>query len=275
MSRFFVVTPVFNGCRFIGDTLRSVDRQNWTDWIHIVVDGGSTDGTLELMQQSMADEPRRKLVTGKDRGIYDAIFKGFEVAEARPDDILLWINADDMLAPWAFATMAAAFEGGADWVTALPGLWDEEGRLAFVIPTAWYPRALLRLGLFHGRGLGYLQQESTFFTRRLLEQADPEIIARIRAMKYAGDFALWREFSRHAHLESLTTVISGFRLHGANVSAARDGYFAEAAAAGAWFPPRPLAAAMRAVYRLVALLVTAERARRTSNAQDRRVRGPR
>ncbi len=272
MSRFIVVTPVFNGRRFIGETLLSVDRQSCPDWRHIVVDGGSRDGTVELVEQSAAAEPRRKLIQGTDRGIYDAIFKGFESADAQPDDILLWINADDMLAPWAFTTMAAAFASGADWVTALPGQWDEAGRLTHIVPSAWYPRALLRAGLFHGRALGWPQQESTFFTRRLLAHADPALIARVRGMKYAGDFALWREFARHADLVALTTVISGFRLHGANASAAQDGYFAEAAGAGAMFPPRALAAMMRAGYRLAALWVTYNRARGIARAEDRRVR---
>jgi glycosyltransferase involved in cell wall biosynthesis len=275
MPRFVIVTPVLNGERFISDTLLCIDRQNWADWIHIVVDGGSTDGTAAIVEQSALREPRRKLVTGKDRGLYDAVFKGFDAVEAREDDILSWLNADDMLAPWALATVAAAFVDGSEWVTAMPGQWDEDGRLVQVIPSAWYPQALLRLGLFHGRGLGYLQQESTFFSRTLLGHVNPEIIGRIRTMRYAGDFALWRELSQHAQLRSLATVIGGFRLHGSNVSAAQERYFAEAAMAGARFPPPPLARAMRALYRLIALLVTAARARKIGLARERQIRPPR
>ena len=273
MHKFVIVTPVLNGCQFIGDALLSVDRQSWPDWQHIVVDGGSTDGTLDLVRSSVAAEPRRKLVTGTDRGMYDAIFKGFVSTDAAPDDILFWLNADDMLAPWAFATLAPVFERGADWVTGLPGQWDEAGRLTHLVPSAWYPRGLLRAGLFHGRALGWLQQESTFFSRRLLERADAEIIAGIRGMKYAGDFALWREFANHAALESLTTMLGGFRLHGANISGPRNRYFAEAKIAGAMIPPALLATAMRAVYRLAALWVTARRARVIARAEDWRVLG--
>lgn len=273
MPRFVIVTPAFNASQYIGDTLLSVDRQNWEDWVHVVVDGGSADDTVAIVERSMASDPRRRLVTGKDRGIYDAVFKGFEMVDAREDDVLLWINADDMLAPWALATMAPSFAAGADWVTALPGQWDDKGRLTHIVPSAWYPRLFLRWGMFHGRCLGWLQQESTFFSRRLLNRVEPAFIARLRIMKYAGDFALWREFARHVSLESLTTVVSGFRLHGANMSGAQDRYFAEAAAEGAFIPPRPVSFILRGVYRLAALLVTASRARRVARRENARVRG--
>lgn len=271
MQRFVIVTPLLNGRRFLGETLLSIDRQSYPEWLHIVVDGGSTDGGVELVRQ--AGEPRRKLVTGQDRGLYDAVFKGFEAADARPDDILCWLAADDMLAPWAFATMAEAFARGADWVTGLPGQWDEAGRLTHVVSSAWFPKSLMRAGLFHGRALGWPQQESTFFSRRLLARADPAVIAHIRGLKYAGDFALWREFSNHAELEALSTMVGGFRLHGANMSGARAAYFAEAAREGALFPPRPVAALMRGCYRLAAIWVTYNRARAVAKAEDKRMRG--
>jgi glycosyltransferase involved in cell wall biosynthesis len=254
-------------------TLLSIDRQSWSNWIHIVVDGGSTDGTVEMIRASIAVEPRRYLVTGKDHGIYDAIFKGFSEVSPLPDDILLWLNADDMLAPWAFITMAAAFEKGADWVTALPARWDEEGRLTHINTAAWYPQVLIRGGWFHGRALGYIQQESTFFARRLFDRVDPAVISHIRSLRYAGDFLLWREFSRCTPLTTLTTMIGGFRFHAANTSSAEDRYLNEIAAEGAPMPPRIVGILLRWSISFFSLIVCTLRARRVSIAEKRRTRG--
>ena len=127
-----MVTLVLNGAKYLSDALASIDVQGYHDWIHYVVDGGSTDGTVEIVQKSIQAEPRRRLIQGTDRGLYDAIFKGFEAMEAhtlQDSDICLWLNANDLLAPWAFATMQAAFEmHDADWITGQPGRWDAQGR---------------------------------------------------------------------------------------------------------------------------------------------------
>jgi glycosyltransferase involved in cell wall biosynthesis len=270
MRHFFVVTPVLNGERFIEATLASLDAQTWSNWTHYVVDGGSSDGTAAIVRHSMQSQPRRRFMQGPDRGLYDGVLKGFAQARAdgcRPDDILLWLNSDDLLAPWAFATMAKAFDEGADWVTALPGQWDSDGRLVLVQPSAWYPRALIRQGLFTGRGLGWIQQESTFFTRRLLDMAAPQALNALRETRMAGDFLLWREFARHRPLVAIPTVIGGFRAHGGNASVTGlDHYYREIAQAGVFVPPRLLGRLMRMVYRFAACLATVQLARRTGIA---------
>jgi len=277
MSRCVIVTSVLNGARYLEATLASVDAQTHDDWIHFVVDGGSTDDTLDIVRRSTAAEPRRILVTGPDRGMYDGIFKGFDRARSdggAPDDICLWLNADDLLAPWALSTMVQAFTAwDADWLTAFPAQWDARGNLEFVHPRAWYPQSLIRAGLFSGRGLGWIQQECTFFTRRLLDLVPPARLAAIRNTKMAGDFLLWREFARHRPLLSVPTVIGGFRSHGGNASIqGPEVYYRELRQAGIFLPPAILGRPLRALYLLMATLVTAWRARRLAIAVDREMR---
>jgi glycosyltransferase involved in cell wall biosynthesis len=264
MRRFLVVTPVFNGARFIRATLDSIDAQTCDNWVHVVVDGGSTDGTLDIVRESIAQEPRRQLLTGPDQGLYDAVFKGFEALGGAPGDICFWINADDMLAPWAFATMAQAFEEtGADWMTALPAQWDAEGRLRGVMPLGWHPRSLIRAGLFTPLGLGAIQQESTFFTRALLDRLPQHTRAAIRKTKLAGDFLLWRAFAEFAALQTVPAMVSGFRNHGGNASVTGQTlYMDEIRNAGVFVPPAAVGRLLRAIYRVAAPVVILAKARR-------------
>jgi glycosyltransferase involved in cell wall biosynthesis len=263
MRRFLVVTPVLNGARYIRQALASIDAQTHDQWLHVVVDGGSVDGTLEIVGESIAREPRRRLLTGSDLGLYDGVFKGFDALSGEPADICFWINADDMVASWAFATIAQAFdETGADWITALPSEWDNTGCLRAVLPLGWYPRTLIRAGLFHPGALQPIQQESTFFTRRLLDRLPSDTVAMIRNSKLAGDFMLWRAFARFAPLATVPTMVSGFRRHEANASVTGlDRYIAEARLAGAKVPPLFLARLLRLGYMAIAPLIIMAKAR--------------
>jgi glycosyltransferase involved in cell wall biosynthesis len=258
-SPFIVITPVLNGAQFLSKALESVDRQNDGDWIHYIVDGGSTDGSQEIARASARSDPRRRLIEGSDSGIYDAIFKGFDRARdhgfSDPASICLWLNADDMLMPWAFSTLrAASARTRAQWITALPCFWDQEGRMSCLLPYGWYPRSFIRWGLFQENALGPIQQESTFFTRGLLDQLPGSSRAAIRAMKWAGDFELWRAFARIAAPVSLPLPLSGFRMHGRNASVRnKDAYDAEIAAAGAPVIGRPFGKLLRLLFRPVAI----------------------
>ena len=264
--RFFVVTPVLNGAAYLPAALASIDAQTCRDWTHIVVDAGSTDGTQEIVRTSIQTEPRRRLIEGRDRGLYDGLFKGFEAVEATgaaDNDICLWLNADDYLAPWALATMRLAFDMyGADWVTGQPGRWDAAGRLVLVEARSWYPRWLIANGWFNLRCLGAIQQESTFFSLGLLRRLSPLVVETIRGSRLAGDFLLWHEFARSSSLHVAPTVIGGFRLHGGNMSIRNEQlYVEEAKKYGAFILPAALARWVRFAYRVVAAISTVVKAR--------------
>ncbi len=269
MTRFVIVTPVVNGAEYIEANLASIAAQTDPDWVHYIVDGGSTDGTLDILKCAVEADPRRRLVTGKDRGLYDAVFKGFDSAAvdgtATAPTICMWLGADDLLMPWAFATLRQEFdESGADWMTALPTIWDFAGRQVVVQPSNWYPRKWIRAGLFNNRALGAIQAECTFFTYNLLTKLPPETTERIRKSRYAGDFLLWREFSSHAALVPITATVSGFRLHGANLSAvAADSYLDEIRMFGGRVPPIWVGRLSRLIYRPLATVATASTFRRT------------
>ena len=89
MPRLSVITPALDQVRYIGETLDSVARLRF-DHEHIVIDGGSTDGTVELLRQR--DDPRLIWISEPDRGQTDAVNKGLRRARG---DYIGWINADD------------------------------------------------------------------------------------------------------------------------------------------------------------------------------------
>ena len=99
-----IVTPTLNQGRFIEATIRSIKAQTYTNFEHIVVDGGSTDQTLEILRRHESTYPMR-WVSEPDRGMYDAVNKGMRLATG---EILAYLNSDDLYFPW---TLAAAVEG--------------------------------------------------------------------------------------------------------------------------------------------------------------------
>lgn len=94
-----IVTPSFNYGKFIEDAILSVYYQDYPNYEHIIVDGGSTDNTLETLRRY----PHLRWVSEPDQGQADALNKGFRMASG---ELIAWLNADDYFLPGAFSTIA-------------------------------------------------------------------------------------------------------------------------------------------------------------------------
>jgi glycosyltransferase involved in cell wall biosynthesis len=103
-----VITPSFNSASTIAATIESVLRQDYANWEHIVVDGGSTDGTVPLLKR----HPRLIWVSEKDQGHYDAMNKGIARAVG---DVVVILNADDCFRAGALGKVAEAFRNNPGW----------------------------------------------------------------------------------------------------------------------------------------------------------------
>ncbi len=101
-----IITASYNSAATIADTLRSVAAQRYGDIEHIVVDGASTDGTLQIVGQ--VGGPAVRVVSGPDKGIYDAMNKGLALATG---DVVGFLNSDDVFADaQVLERIAAAFQ---------------------------------------------------------------------------------------------------------------------------------------------------------------------
>ncbi|MCX6276696.1 MAG: glycosyltransferase family 2 protein, partial [Bacteroidetes bacterium] len=104
-----VITPVFNCSTYICEAIESVLLQNCANFEHIVVDGGSTDGTQEILKKYQ----HLKWISEPDNGQSDAMNKGFKMSTG---DIIVYLNADDYFLPGAFSSVLPYFEKGANFV---------------------------------------------------------------------------------------------------------------------------------------------------------------
>jgi glycosyltransferase involved in cell wall biosynthesis len=120
---FSIVTPCLNAEATLADTLASVRAQGVEGLEHVVVDGGSTDGTLDILR---AAEGPVLFVSEPDRGLSDAMNKGIALAE---NDVVGWLNADDVYLPGALARVQEAFAARPDalWATGRCLIIDGEG----------------------------------------------------------------------------------------------------------------------------------------------------
>jgi glycosyltransferase involved in cell wall biosynthesis len=137
--KFTVVTASFNSIRTIRETIESVRQQDFQDWEHWVIDGGSTDGTVELLKEF----PHLQWISEKDEGLYEAMNKGIARASG---EILLMLNSDDCLEPGALRTVAAAFAAHPEWDAAFGDIIyvDGAGREIYRREEAVYDYDVLR-----------------------------------------------------------------------------------------------------------------------------------
>ncbi|MBG9389053.1 glycosyltransferase family 2 protein [Caenimonas aquaedulcis] len=152
-----VITAVMNRADTLGDALRSVHGQSWAGVEHVVIDGGSTDGTLDVVRQHRAGIAT--LVSEPDSGLYDALNKGIAAATG---DVIGFMHADDEYAsPYTLERVAAAFED--------PSVDAVYGDLVYV--SRKEPSRVVRYwqaGRYH-RGLlalGWMPPHPTFYVRR-------------------------------------------------------------------------------------------------------------
>ena len=96
-----VITPSYNQAEFLEQTVKSVVAQNYPNLEYIVIDGGSDDGSIQILEQN--NDHIHHWVSEPDKGQSEALNKGFSLATG---DIFCWLNSDDQFAPNALRSVA-------------------------------------------------------------------------------------------------------------------------------------------------------------------------
>jgi glycosyltransferase involved in cell wall biosynthesis len=161
-----VITPSFNAAATIQATLQSVRAQKYPKLEHLVVDGGSTDGTVEILRAA----PGIRFVSEPDRGLSHALNKGIAMASG---EVVGELNADDVYEPGALRLVGETFGERPDvaWLTGYCRIIDGEGREIRRAITE-YKNAFLRhysLGLYLTHN--FVSAPATFFRRETLEES--------------------------------------------------------------------------------------------------------
>jgi hypothetical protein len=208
-----IVTPSFNQGRFLQATIRSVLEQSIDELDYVVMDGGSTDQSVQIIREHASQ--LKHWESEKDAGQYDAVTRGFSHTTA---EIMGWLNSDDLYCPWALQVVWEIFEQlpEVEWLTTTTQIrWDAQGRAVRTLHVPGYSQAgFLRGEYLPARGcfaMGWIQQESTFWRRSLWKKAGAQVG---KGYPLAGDFELWARFFKHAPLYAVETPLGGFRFHG-------------------------------------------------------------
>ena len=222
LPRISIVTPSFNQAQYLETTLKSVLDAGYPNLEYIVIDGGSTDGSPDIIRQ-YADR-LAYWVSEPDGGHMDAINKGFARSTG---EIMGWLNSDDILCRWSLPTVARIFRElpQVQWLTTRTQLLlNAAGESIGALRAPGFSRTWFYRGWHLARQpgfVGYIQQESTFWRRSLWEAAGGHVNA---GLDVAGDFELWSRFFEHAELAMTDVPLAGFRVHGQQKTTDIDRY---------------------------------------------------
>jgi glycosyltransferase involved in cell wall biosynthesis len=201
-----VVTASFNQADYLEETIRSVLLQGYSDLEYIIIDGGSSDRSVDIIRKY--ERHLSYWVSEKDKGAADAIRKGFQRATG---SILGWLNSDDVYRPDALHKIAATFRkdetvdvvyGNTYWIGGDGRILAEKRQTPFS-KSAYFC------------GGADLQQPSTFWTRKLYEQAG----GLDTSFRAAFDTDLFfRFFALDARFRHIGEFLSSFRIHSTQIS---------------------------------------------------------
>ena len=195
-----IVTPSFNQDRYIETTIQSVLSQDYPQIEYSIVDGGSTDDTLSVVQKY--EDRLAWWVSEKDNGQTDAINKGFARANG---DILAWINSDDTYEPGAVAAAVRYLQEhpGVGMVYGDCNYIDEGGHVIGKFSASQTNYRLLRQGYTH------IPQQTMFFRAELWRQVGPLDTS----FYFAMDYDLWTRLAARMEIKYLPQTWANFRLH--------------------------------------------------------------
>ena len=200
-----IVVVNFNLAVFLEETLLSIINQNYSNLELILIDGGSTDGSLDIIRKY--ENNLTYWISEPDSGQYEALMKGFAKSTG---EIMAWINSDDLYYPNSLKAVAEIFSDFSEvkWLSGFPTEYNINGTGVNRITLPWARWSKWR---YYTWDFQFIEQESCFWRRTLWEKAGSNLDVNL---KLAGDLVLWARFFRHEKLFTTTALLAGFRYRG-------------------------------------------------------------
>jgi glycosyltransferase involved in cell wall biosynthesis len=201
-----IVIPSYNQCCFIAETVNSVLSQDYSHLECIVIDGGSTDGTLDVLRRY---DERLRWISEPDRGQAHAVNKGWHMAHGQ---ILGWLNSDDTYRPGAIQAIVAAFQlhpeaggiyGDCDYISATGEFLEKYETGPFDFET------------FFRTSRSPIPQPSIFIRRTVYEHVGPVN----EDLRLVMDWEYWLRVGMRYSILYLPQTLATYRVHGSSKSA--------------------------------------------------------
>ena len=195
---FSIVTPVFNGEKFIEETINSVLDQSINDYEYLIVDNLSTDNTPNIINKYSSKI--HKVIFEKDKGMYDALSKGFSQSKGK---YFYWLNSDDFLKDKNVLKNLKNYlltHPENEWLICKTNFRYEKYNFNLELFPYQYPKFIVRKGFAHNCNWGFIQQESTLFSKKLFYSVG----GFQKKYKMAGDYYLWKDFANKTKPISVT-----------------------------------------------------------------------
>ena len=201
LPKISIITPSYNQGQYLEETILSVIDQDYKNMEYIIIDGGSTDNSVDLIKKY--EQHLTYWVSEKDTGQSEAINKGFKLASG---DIICWLNSDDILMPDSLNMIADCFEKNKD-IMLINGnavLIDEHSNILtdhFILKQKdWYAK----------KGIFYLSQPSMFWKRQIFDA-----VGYLKEDFHASmdrEFLI-RIFKKGYNIGQMNKILAGFRIH--------------------------------------------------------------
>jgi len=205
LPKISLITPCLNQEKFIERTILSVLNQDYPNLEYIFVDGGSTDGTLEILKK-YAD--KIIITSQKDSGQTEAINKGIRKSTG---DVLAYLNADDLLCPGALDKVGSTFKKeNCLWLTGHCIVINETGKEVRTFISKYKNFFLRFFRTFSFLViLNYISQPSTFYRRQIIKKAGEYS----ENWDYSMDYDYWLRIAKIFKLTYIDSDLSLFRTH--------------------------------------------------------------
>lgn len=205
LPKISIVTPSFNQSVYLEQSIQSVLSQGYPNLEYIVIDGGSTDGSTDIIRKY--NDRITFWISAPDQGQSDALNQGFSRTTG---DIIGWLNSDDTYQPGTFTEVANIFtRNDMDIIMSeYFGLMDESGKIFSLKKNEYIDHdTLIRFWKTNGMTVN---QPSVFFRRELISNMHPVFDV---SLCYAMDYDLWLRLSRDRPFHVVPGHWANYRLH--------------------------------------------------------------